>query len=69
MYGYGNFKLTTQFSKFRLSESTWAGKSTREKQVLFIKFLTTRKVNISEDIGSSKFASKFTIPKTKTLAK
>lgn len=69
LYGYGNFKLTTHFSKFRLSQSTWAGKSTREKQVLFNKFLTTRKVNISEELESSKFDSKFTIPKTKTLAK
>lgn len=32
LYDHGNFKLTTQFSKFRLSQSTWAVKSTSEKK-------------------------------------
>ena len=35
LYGFGNYKLTANFLKFKISPAGWASKTSQGKQTLF----------------------------------
>lgn len=68
LYGFGNYKLMANFSRFKISTTAWATKSSVGKQTLFQKFLKAKKVD-NQRLECSKFDEDFQIPKTNKFAK